>query len=205
MNKHKIYGIWHRIKKSSLIILLITFLLSAIVSVYALRSNNLKMTQLRQQLYIADENNTDVNEALNNLRSFVFSHMNTNLQIGNGSEEPIQLVHSYDRAVKAAQAQAVTLGTGQANQVYSDAQRECEKANLVITERVSCIQNYVSSHAGGITQINLPPKEAFVFDFASPMWSPDMAGWSLIVTAILGLALIARLVVGIFMKHYLRH
>lgn len=204
MNKHKLYGIWRKVKRSSLIILLVAFIASSAVSIYALRTNNIKMTQLKQQLFIADENNTDVNEALNNLRSFVYGHMNTNLQSGNGREEPIQLVHSYNRAVAAAQAQAVALGTGQANKVYSDAQRECEKTNLIITERITCIQNYVSSHAGGITQINTPPKEAFVFDFATPIWSPDLAGWSLVITAILGLLLIARLIAGIFIKHYLK-
>lgn len=201
-NKHKLIRIWQKLKLWSLLLLILLFFLSAVICVTALRDNNLKMVVLRQKVFTADENNIDINESLNNLRKFVYSHMNTRLKIGNGSEKPIQLTHSYDRAVDYAQSQAIAAGAGQANKVYTEAQKQCEQAKLLITERVTCIQNYVTSHAGGITQINLPPKEAYIFDFISPAWSPDLAGYSLLMTIIFGVLLIIRLLVGIVLKYF---
>src|SRR5690348_18457865 len=80
-------------------LLLSLFILSLIVSLIALRHNNEHMVYLRNQLYAADKNNGDVNQALNNLRSYVYSHMNTDLSAGNnGIKPPIQLKYKIGRA-----------------------------------------------------------------------------------------------------------
>lgn len=204
MNKHRISGIWHKIGDVSLVGLIITFMIFAGVSIFALRSNNLRMTELRQAVYIADENDGDVELALRELRTFVYAHMNTDLRAGSSSSQPpIQLVNRFERAVASEQARVAAQNN--ATQVYADAQARCEKSSIPLTARAQCIQDYVAQNGNGIPQLSLPPKEFYTFDFASPFWSPDIAGWSLVATVFVGLLIIARLLAGLVVKLYVRH
>jgi hypothetical protein len=204
MNKHKTYGLWHRLKNQSLILLSVLFVASIAVSIYSLRSNNLNMIKLREAVYTADQQNGDIETALNNLREYVHGHMNTNLTSGDASSEaPIQLVGQFNRAVETEQARIAVLGS--ANQVYVNAQKECEVSSLPLTARAQCMQDYITTYGNGAPQLNLPPKEAYVFDFISPFWSPDLAGWSIVLTALIGLLLVARLISGLFLKRYFKN
>jgi hypothetical protein len=203
MRKHKIAGIWHKFSSISLITITIALVVCAGISIFALRANNLKMAELRQAVYAADEKNGDVETALNNLRIFIYGHMNTDLRSGNaGSQPPIQLVNRFIRAVAAEQARVAAQSN--AAKVYSDAQAQCERSNLPLTARAQCIQNYVSTHGTSSQQPNLPPKEFYTFDFASPGWSPDLAGWSLVAALFFGIILLVRLAAGIVMKFYIK-
>jgi hypothetical protein len=162
------------------------FLVFGVISIVALRQNNLHMAKLRTAVYTADEKGQGVEEALQNLRSFVNSHMNTNLSAGNnGVYPPVQLKYTYQRLVQAAGAQ-----TGSANaQVYTDAQKQCEQqipTGFSGRVRLDCIEAYVEQHGNG--QVTNIPDSLYKFDFASPSWSPDVAGLSL-VAAILSLLL----------------
>src|SRR5690349_383020 len=74
------------------------FIASSLLCVLALRHNNVRMTQLRDAVYVADKNNGDVNAVLNNLRKYVYAHMNTDLSSGShGIKPPIQLKYTYQR------------------------------------------------------------------------------------------------------------
>jgi hypothetical protein len=202
MDKHTLYGRWHRYKTVTLALLFIGLLTSVSFSIYGLRANNLKMIHLREAVYTADEQNGDIAGTLKNLRDYVFSHMNTNLRPANSTEPPIQLVNQFNRIVAAEQARIEALGG--ANQVYVEAQRKCEVASVSLMARAQCIQQYVSEHGNGVPQLNLPPKEFYTFDFASPRWSPDLAGWALVFSGLFTLLLIVRLIAGRFIHHYLK-
>jgi hypothetical protein len=203
MSIHTLYGKWHHYRIVSLVSIIAGLLISSGVCVYSLRQNNLTMTRLRQSVYAADQADGDIELALNNLRQFVYGHMNTDLRAGDSTEPPIQLVNEFNRAVEAERARVAAL-TGTANQVYVDAQRQCEVSSVPLTVRAQCIQNYVSSHASNLPELNLPPKEAYTFDFASPTWSPDLAGWSLLVAIAFAALLIVRLIAGLFIGRYLK-
>ncbi|MEI6237040.1 MAG: hypothetical protein WCP03_00360 [Candidatus Saccharibacteria bacterium] len=202
MKKTKVYGIWHRIKGLSLVTIVILFIASLSITILSLRTNNLNMIKLRQTVFVADKQNADINTALNNLRKYVYSHMNTNLRTGNAtSEPPIQLVNQFNRDIEAERQRIVAMGS--ADKVYVDAQTICEKQGVPIIARAQCIQDYVTKNGKGIPQLNLPAKEVYTFDFASPLWSPDIAGLSLIMTVFLGLMLVSRLIAGYTIKKYL--
>jgi hypothetical protein len=201
MKKRKVYGIWHRFKNLSLATLIVIFVVSLAISILSLRSNNLNMIKLRQAVFNADKQNGDINGALNNLRKYVYGHMNTNLRGSSSSEPPIQLVNQFNRDVDAERARMVAMGS--ADKVYVDAQTVCEKQGVPIIERAQCIQEYVTKNGKGIPQLNLPAKEVYTFDFASPLWSPDIAGFSIILTIIFGLLLISRFITGFIIKKYL--
>lgn len=152
--------------------------ISAGICVFALRANNLHMVQLRDAVYAADKNNGDTETALRNLRTYVYGHMNTNLNSGqNAVYPPIQLKYTYER-LSAAQASSTTNAD-----IYPEAQKYCEQAipnGISGSYRLSCIQAYIKQHS--VTPVETIPKNLYQFDFVSPAWSPDLAGWSLVVT-----------------------
>ncbi|HET7827292.1 MAG TPA: hypothetical protein VFK97_00295 [Candidatus Saccharimonadales bacterium] len=167
------------------------FIVSAIVCVLALRHNNQTMIKLRQAVYAADKNNGDVNTALNNLRAYVYAHMNTNLTSGGGNiRPPIQLKYTYQRLYDAQLNQVQS-----ANQaLYTDAENYCQaqdSTDFYGYYRLPCVQNYVINHGLKQADINIPVG-LYEFDFVSPAWSPDLAGFSLLASVIFLLAFIIK-------------
>ncbi|MBX4197231.1 hypothetical protein KW801_01595 [Candidatus Saccharibacteria bacterium] len=181
----KILKSFWKISAKTLLILLI---ISSLVCVVALRHNNQTMVKLRAAVYAADKDNKDINVALNNLRQYVYGHMNTNLSSGNNNiKPPIQLKYTYQRLSEAKQNQLQA-----ANQkLYADAQSACRAAGDISFD-TACVQNYVVNHGAKGADINIPVG-LYQFDFVSPSWSPDLAGWSLAVTVLLSVALITKL------------
>lgn len=160
---------------------LVLFIISSLVAIFALRANNEQMIKLRGAVYSADKNDGDVNTALNNLRNYVYSHMNTNLSSGgNTIKPPIQLEYTYERLESKAQAAANNSG------LYTAAENYCQKqipTGFSGRYRISCVQSYILNHGGSdSTKI---PTALYEFDFVSPSWSPDLAGWSLVASVLL--------------------
>ena len=166
---------------------LILFVISAAISIQTLRGNNLTMIKLRGVVYEADKNGGDVSTALNNLRRYVHGHMNTDLSSGgNAIKPPIQLKYTYERLQAAEQQRVNAINS----QVYSAAQAYCEQQNpagFSGRTRVPCIEDYVTRN--GVKAKAIPPS-LYQFDFISPSWSPDLAGWSLVVSGLLLVAFI---------------
>lgn len=168
-------------------LLLVAVLSTGLISVLALRHNNQTMVELRTAVYTADKNNADIDGALNKLRDYVYGHMNTDLSSGNNNiKPPIQLKYTYDR-----------LSQGQENQlqvdnskVFTDAQAYCQAVGDAGFD-TACVQNFVVNHGGA--QTASVPAGLYQFDFISPTWSPDLAGWGLLATILLALAFVIRL------------
>jgi hypothetical protein len=201
MRKHRAYYLWHKIGGVSLWLIAGVFLLSVAVSLFALRDNNLKMVKLRDEVYAADKQGGDVEGALRELRVFVYGHMNTNLRAGStSSEAPIQLTDTYNRLVAAEQARVAALGGNSA--VYTAGLQKCSD-KAVESEKLQCVQQYLTDNGGNRFQLSLPQKEFYTFDFVSPAWSLDLAGISLLIAAVSGILLILRLIAGRIIKNYL--
>lgn len=140
------------------------------------------MIQLRNDVYQADKNNGNVEQALQNLRSYVVNHMNTALASGpDAVHPPIQLKYTYDRLMTAENQQVQATNA----HVYTDAETYCQQAipnGFSGRYRLGCIDSYVTSHGATAQTI---PRNLYEFDFVDAKWSPDLAGWSLVVTTIL--------------------
>jgi hypothetical protein len=153
--------------------LLILTLVLLLVSVMALRANNEHMIKLRNTVYSADQKDGNVTQALQNLQSYVTTNMNTDLDSGNGSVyPPIQLKYTYQRL---SQGQVQTT-SGVNSDLYTEAQQYCQQQDSTDfsgRNRVPCIEQYVNSHGNDASSI---PTSLYEFDFASPTWSPDLAG-----------------------------
>lgn len=199
LNKKHLHHIWRRLRPINTWIFGVIFIVFAAVSVYALRQNNLEMVRLRQEVIKADESGQNVEGALKNLREYVYSHMNTDLTAGSTAiYPPIQLKHTYERLTEAERQRVSTIN----NQVYANAQRECEAhfGQGQLGERVACVEQYITAHA---VKENPIQDSLYKFDFVNPSWSPDLAGWSIVIAAISGVLFALRYGVERWFKYEL--
>ena len=194
----KIITSFHRVPYT---IFLALFIIAAIVAIYALRQNNQTMVKLRAEVYAADQADGDVNSALNKLREYVYGHMNTDLSSGgNAIKPPIQLKYTYERLLGTEQQKAASSNS----KIYTDAQNYCQALVPAGTSgrgRIPCVQDYVTSRDVKTTPI---PTGLYQFDFISPTWSPDLAGWSLVIAALTLLAFIFSWLMQTLTKRKLR-
>lgn len=186
---------WRYVRPFSPWYFLILAVIFALISGLAMRQNNITAIKLRDEVLKADQQNGDVEGALRRLREHVHSHMNSGLATGpNAIRPPIQLKYRYERLVAAEEERVRAINA----RIYTDAQADCERrfpAAVSGGPRVACIQQYVTSHG---VQKQTIPEGLYKFDFVSPAWSPDLAGWSLLAALLFFLAFIVRLLVGLW-------
>lgn len=186
MDKRRLHHFWTKVRWVKPWYFLALAILSGVVCVLALRGNNEHMIVLRDAVFKADQNNTDVGKPLQTLQAYVTTHMNTNLSAGrNPVYPPIQLQHTYERLVQAQNQQLLEQSN---SALYNEAQNYCEGLNHTDfsgRNRVPCIEQYVQSHGGQASQ-SAPsiPKELYQYSFVSPRWSPDLAGWSMLLAIV---------------------
>lgn len=201
MNKRYLHHLWTTLKHIKPRYFFIVAILSAITCIFALRANNEHMIKLRSDVYAADKAGTDVQTPLKNLQSYVTSHMNTNLADGpNAVYPPIQLKYTYDRLVQAQGDQLSKTNS----QLYSEAQAYCEaqdSTDFSGHNRVPCIEQYVESHSS--VKLSQIPDSLYKFSFISPVWSPDLAGFSMLAAIIFGFLFIVSLITSWWIKKQL--
>lgn len=158
------------------------------------------MVQLRQAVYTADQQNGNVEQALQALRAFVGSHMNTTLATNDGVYPPIQLKYTYERLQQAEKNRVDQVNSA----VYTDAQHYCERLypnSFSGGPRVPCIEQYVKAHGASVRSI---PDAMYKFDFASASWSFDMAGWGLGLAIVFGVLAGLRFAGGYVIERFTR-
>lgn len=174
--------------------------IAGIICLIALRGNSEHMSSLRTAVYSADKSNGDVQGALQDLQKYVTAHMNTDLTAGSNVYPPIQLQYTYQRLIE--QQSGIK---AQNSDLYTQAQAYCQSINSTDysgRNRVPCISQYVQDHGSATTFGKPVSPSLYQFNFASPKWSPDIAGWSLALSIVLaGLASIKLTASIIFKKH----
>lgn len=188
MNKHHAHHYWRYTRHFRWQYLLAAAGIAGIVCLLALRNNSQQMAIRRDAVYAADKDGGDVQTALTELQRYVTAHMNTNLTTGNANVyPPIQLQYTYERLAKQGAAQQTSN-----DQLYTDAQAYCQRLNpndFSGRNRVPCIEKYVQERGAAIKMAQTVSPSLYQFNFISPRWSPDLAGWSLLAT--IGLAVLA--------------
>jgi hypothetical protein len=183
--------IYKTFKKFNLRILIVLFIFFVCLSIYGLRQNNLTMISLKNQLMTADKDDGNVNGDLNKLRSYIYNHMNTSPSTGHGIYPPIQLKYTYQRLLAQAQAQI----TAQNAQLYNQAVSYCNSIEPNATADEDSLRQLASCEEDHY--IAQPLASAYVspalyeFDFISPLWSPDLAGYSILISIALLIAIVA--------------
>jgi len=173
-DKRHLHHVWCRVRGVKPWYFLLATIVFGTMCLISLRHNNEHMIRLREAVYTADKNSGDVEGALQDLRSYIYNHMNTSLTSGpNAVHPPIQLKYTYERLV---QAQESALGQGNST-LYEQAQSYCEGQSDVGSEVIACIQQYAADHGAPIVAI---PRSLYQFDFTAAKWSWDLAGWSML-------------------------
>ncbi len=173
----------------ALILLVALFITSSYISLRAYIGNSAEAKKRYETLLAVDAAGGDVEKALFDLRQFVYGHMNTTIGSETGVKPPIQLSGTYKRLVDAEKARVK-----QANdELYNKAQTDCERrfpAGLSGSNRIPCITEYVTQNAVKEQAI---PEGLYKYDFVSPLWSPDVAGFGILISAVLGIVLLYQL------------
>lgn len=199
MSNHKrtLHHGWTQFRTIKPLYLIIALIITGSVSVLALRSNNQTMADLRQQVYVADEQGGDVEAALRELRQFVYSHMNTSLSSGDNTVyPPIQLKYTYER-LQVAQQESLKVANAR---IYTEAQEHCEALypeSYSGGPRVPCISGYIEDRG---VQLETIPDSLYKFDFTAARFSWDLAGISLVLSGLILLLLTVRLLVPLLLR-----
>lgn len=159
-------------------------------SVVGLVQNSREAKDRYDTLIAVDKAGGDVDTALNNLRGYMYSHMNTKIGNDNGIRPPIQLQGTYERLLLAEKNRVTQVNES----LYAAAQAYCERtlpAGLSGSSRLKCIEEYVDTSGEKVQEIDA---SFYKFDFVSPRWSPDFAGISIVVACIFGAVFVIDLI-----------
>jgi hypothetical protein len=192
MNKKQLHHLYKRIRLIKPWYLLVLLVFFALLAVYGLRHNYKTMVELRDAVYTADAQNGNVETALQDLRRHVYGHMNTNLSSGkNAIKPPIQLKARYERLSAGDQVRIKQQNDAISAQGEAICAQQYPAAGYN-APRVACLQEYMRVHA--TTTVSSVPDALYKFDFISPRWSPDLAGWSIVFAVIFLILLILRVI-----------
>lgn len=184
--------------------LVIVLLLTSIVAATFLRLNNLGMMERRDAVIAADEkgDSTDIEQAVNELQRYVTRHMNTDL--GGG----FYLTKSYDRAREAAMKAAADTSNPNST-IYNKASKQCQSATEMAKYGgyVACVLAKVEAVGGQsnpVSELKLPVSDAYKINFASPVWSFDLAGIFVLLSILIILIILGRITGVIILKLLLK-
>lgn len=190
-----------RVKTWQLLILLI---LCAILTATFLRLNNIGMIERRTAVKQADKRGDE--QALANslyaLQRWSAAHMNA-------SSDVFYLENSYERDVKKATQQRKDTGDVTARIVErADAMCKARFGNVYSSAYVHCFTTeqarLIKEYPQTIVSVKLPNPELYRHEFTSPLWTPDFAGWSLLVCVVLLLIIVFRSISVFILKLLLR-
>jgi low affinity Fe/Cu permease len=183
--------------------LVIVLILAVFIAMTFLRLNNIGVLDRKATVYVADEegDTESLRDRIYDLQRYLASHMNT-------ESSTIVLESSYNRDLQKQRAEAaanINNPNGNIFVAVDDicgprfrhnfrAYNECFVAELAKYPGSSEIVDYVDG----------PRPELYTHRFSSPLWSPDFAGWSIVVVLILILMIITRFISLIILKLLLR-
>ena len=210
---------FHKIKTWQLLIVLVPLLF---VDATLLRMDHVRMTEMRDAVLTADEENNDeeIAQKLEELKNFVFSNIVINVVDDNGEQRimfgtgPFYLEHQYIRAANAAleEAEKNVVADGNPNgNIYAAASEVCRAQAIAngwtwdnpnfINCMMSEIQKYpAADELSNSIVASLPSTELYRKNFASPVWAPSLTGWMLLITLVIIVVIIIRAIVWAILR-----
>lgn len=136
------------------------------------------------------------------LQRWSASHMNA-------SSDAFYLEESYQRDVKKATEAREDTGDVTARIVKrADATCKARYGNVYSSAYVLCFaaeqEKLIKQYPRAIVSVKLPNPELYRHEFSSPLWSPDFAGWSLLLCIGILLVIIFRMISLVILKLLLR-
>lgn len=185
--------------------LVIILLLVGFIAATFLRINNLGLIKRRAAVEAADKagDRVKTKAALVDLQKYVSAHMNTSL--GKGVSLPTIYTQDYNKALKK-----VAGGHNQNSDVYQQAAISCRQkfqggVASFRNDYVTCVSNAVSQlPTVQKRSASLPDPDAYRYNFASPVFSFDVAGLSVVIFIFLTAVIVVRLLAVQALKMVLR-
>ena len=210
---------FHRIKTWQLMVILLPLFF---IDATLLRADHIHMTELRDAVLAADaaENDDEISQALDALKSFVFSNIVINVVDDNGRQEvsfgtgPFYLEHQYIRAANKAleEAEASIVSDSNPNgNIYQMASEVCQPQAIAngwswndanyINCMVGEIQKYpAADELNNTIAASLPSTELYRKNYASPIWAPTLTGWMILATIIIIVVIFIRGIIWILLR-----
>jgi len=210
---------FRKIKTWQIFLILIPLLF---LSATLLRIDHLKMVELRDAVLAADEegNEEQLITALESLRNFTFGHIVVNVIDDNGNQKlglgtgPFYLEQSYRRAAEKALAAAEEKLSSDENpngNIYAEAANVCKPAaiangwNWTSPGYISCMTSEIEKYAASdnlVDQIvaDLPSTELYRVEYSSPIWTPTLSGFIILIILILIVVIFIRFLIWLILN-----
>jgi len=186
--------------------LLILLLLVGFIGATFLRLNNIGMVQRRDAVLAADKvgDGAAIESRLYDLQRYVAAHMNT-------ETGPFYLEQQYRRDAQKA-VDAASNDDNPNGNINVKAEAVCKPQYTVWSPAyVQCFTDELAKFPPSpdpAQNVNLPSTNLYRHEFTDPLWSPDFAGWSVVVGVVILLMIITRLVslgvLRLLLKHHYR-
>lgn len=188
-----------RVKTWQLLILLI---LVGFLAATFLRLNNIGMINRRDAVLAADKSgDTTVMESrLYDLQRYVVEHPNANTGI-------FYLENQYKRDAQKV-VDAASNDSNPNGNINAKAEAVCRPQYAAWSPAyVQCFTDELAKYPPSpdpSQNVTLPSATLYRYEFSSPIWSPDFAGWSLVACAIIILMIIVRLISLVILRLLLK-
>lgn len=172
--------------------LVILLALAGFLAATFLRLNNIGMIQRRDAVLAADQAGdvNDMHNRLLDLQQYVSGHMNA-------STGPFYLEYQYGRDVQKAIASAGNSSNPNGN-IHAKADAVCRpQFSSWSLAYVQCFTEELAKYPPSpdpSQNVDLPSAQLYRYDFVSPRWSADFAGWSVLLCAVLLVIILMRIV-----------
>lgn len=197
LSKKRVKQNFNRLQSIKTWQLIVLFILACFIAATLLRLNNIGMVERREAVRSADKAGDAkvIQERLYDLQRFVSSHMNTDM--GNGISLEATYRRDYDKAL------GIAADSNPNGNIYKKAQEVCVPRFQSWSQAyVQCTANELAKYppSTNANPAKLPHANLYHYSFASPLWSPDFAGWSVIVCGLILIMILARLIGVIILK-----
>jgi hypothetical protein len=177
------------VKTWQLLLLLIVF---GFIAATFLRLNNIAMVQRRDAVLAADKSGEEsvIQSRLYDLQRYASSHMNS-------ATGPFYLEQQYKRDAQAAVDAAKNDDNPNGN-INVKAEAVCKPQYTAWSPAyVQCFADELAKYPPSpdpTQNVTLPDTSLYRFDFADPLWSPDFAGFSVLICIVIILMILVRLI-----------
>lgn len=191
--------------------LLVALVLACFLAATFLRLNNIGMIERRAAVIAADEHGDreQIQKRLYDLQRYVSKHMNTD-------PGKIALTEQYARDSARIKAEIEAAGDSNPNgNIYKKAADVCDPIGQAQGWRwpdpryTACIEQELTKYpatSGVVEKVTLPDPAMYYHTFVPPLWSPDFAGFSvLLCLLILAMIVIRAISLGVLKLLLRRH
>ena len=185
---------------------MVVLVLVGFVAATFLRLNNIGMLQRRDAVLVADKAGDEqvIQSRLYDLQRYVASHMNS-------ATGPFYLEQQYRRNAQQLVDAAKNDDNPNGN-INVKAEAVCKPQYTAWSPAyVQCFATELAKYPPSpdpAKNVTLPDTNLYRHDFSDPLWSPDFAGFSVLVCGVILVMIVARLaslgILHLLLKHHYR-